>query len=210
MILARLFALGNRIKWAYYRLRTRCLYGPFLRSLGRGSSIRRPVLITHPEHIDIGDRVLVRENGRLQVIVTPGRPAPMLRIGSGTNIEQNVHIVCHHRVLIGANVSITANCAIVDVTHPFEQLPPGAKIGAEIADDDAFVEIGDGAFIGIGTVILPNVRIGAGAVIGANSVVTQSVPDFCCAAGAPARVLRQYRATGAAGKPVAAEDPPRV
>ena len=54
---------------------------------------------------------------------------PELRIGNNVDIEQNVHIVCHHRVTIGDDVSITANCAIVDTTHAFDDLPPGTKIG---------------------------------------------------------------------------------
>lgn len=199
MIGPSLFAAVRRIDHVIQRLRTRVVYGPFLGKLGRASVIRRPILVSNPQYIEIGDEVLIREGGRLEVLVTAGRPAPKLQIGSRTNIEQNVHIVCHHRVIIGPNVSITANCAIVDTTHPFEDLEPGQKIGARIADDDAFVEIGEGAFIGIGTVILPNVRIGAMAVIGANSVVTQSVPEYCCAAGAPARVLRNYRAIQGSG-----------
>jgi acetyltransferase-like isoleucine patch superfamily enzyme len=194
-----LFAALRRIDHVIQRLKTRVVYGPFLGKLGRASVIRRPILVSNPQYIEIGDDVLIREGSRLEVLVTAGRPAPKLQIGSSTNIEQNVHIVCHHRVIIGPNVSITANCAIVDTTHPFEDVQPGQKIGARIADDDAFVEIGEGAFIGIGTVILPNVRIGAMAVIGANSVVTQSVPEYCCAAGAPARVLRSYRVPGGAG-----------
>jgi acetyltransferase-like isoleucine patch superfamily enzyme len=198
---ARLFAWLSRLGRAYHRLRTRVLYGPFLGRLGRGSVIRRPILLSNPQHIEIGDQVLIRDGARLEVIAVRGRPAPILRIGSRTNIEQNVHIVCHHRVLIGPNVSITANCAIVDTSHPFEDLPPDQKIGAAIAHDDASVEIGEGAFIGIGTVILPNVRIGAGAVIGANSVVTGDLPEYCCAAGAPARVLRIYRGQVAGSKP---------
>jgi acetyltransferase-like isoleucine patch superfamily enzyme len=188
-----LFASMGRIDHVCQRIKTRVVYAPFFRRLGRASVIRRPTLIANPQYIEVGEGVLIREGARLEVIAIAGRPAPILQIGSGTNIEQNVHIVCHSRVIIGSNVSITANCAIVDTTHPFECLPPGQKIGAHIASDDAFVEIGEGAFVGIGAVIMPNVRVGAGAVIGANSVVTHSLPDHCCAAGAPARVLREYR-----------------
>ena len=46
--------------------------------------------------------------------------------------------------------------------------------------------------LGIGTVVLPNVRIGKNCVIGANSVVTKDIPPYSVAAGAPARVIKQY------------------
>jgi len=126
------------------------------------------------------------------VVLDPKNP-PELRMGDDVGIEQNVHIVCHHRITIGKNVSVTANCAIVDTTHPFDDLPDEAKVGAMIENDDGFVEIGEGTFLGFGSVVLPNVRIGKGCVIGANSVVTRDIPDYSVAAGAPAIVLRSIR-----------------
>ena len=53
------------------------------------------------------------------------------------------------------------------------------------------VHIGEGAWIGAGTVIVPGVTIGAGAVIGAGSVVTKDIPDDVVAVGNPCRVLRK-------------------
>jgi len=47
-----------------------------------------------------------------------------------------------------------------------------------------------GASIGSGAVILCDVTIGEGAVVGAGSVVTRSVPPGAVVAGNPARVLR--------------------
>ena len=54
------------------------------------------------------------------------------------------------------------------------------------------VTIGDHAWIGIHVAIVGNLSIGRGAVIGANAVVTRSIPDYCIAAGQPARVVRAY------------------
>ena len=54
------------------------------------------------------------------------------------------------------------------------------------------VEIGDGAWLGENVVICPGVRVGRGAVVGANAVVTEDVPDFSLAVGAPARVVRRF------------------
>ena len=46
--------------------------------------------------------------------------------------------------------------------------------------------------IGMNTVVLPNVRIGKGCIIGANSVVSQDIPDYAMAAGSPAHVVSLF------------------
>jgi acetyltransferase-like isoleucine patch superfamily enzyme len=176
----------------YYKFKGVAVYRSMFRQFGRGSCIRKPMLITNPGFISIGERVFIRDGARLEVVRSNQRRTPHLIIEDDTLIEQNVHIVCHSRIHIGSNVSITGNCSIVDITHPYSDVRDPLKIGARIQDEDSFVEIGDGSFIGFGTVILPNVRIGTHAVIGANSVVTRDVPDYSVAAGAPAIVFKQY------------------
>jgi acetyltransferase-like isoleucine patch superfamily enzyme len=47
------------------------------------------------------------------------------------------------------------------------------------------------AWLGAGCVILPGVRIGQGAVVGANSVVAADVPPLHVVAGQPARTVRE-------------------
>jgi putative colanic acid biosynthesis acetyltransferase WcaF len=54
----------------------------------------------------------------------------------------------------------------------------------------AKITIGEDAFIGARTFVMPGVTIGARALVGACSVVTKDVPDDVVAAGNPCRVLR--------------------
>ena len=54
------------------------------------------------------------------------------------------------------------------------------------------VEIGDEVFIGLGSIILPNVRIGNKVVVGAGSVVSKDIPDNSVAVGSPCRVVGTY------------------
>ena len=176
----------------YYRLKAVLIYRVAFKHFGKGSYIRKPLLIANPRFISIGNKVSIREGARLEVVVSNPNRTPELFVGDNTGIEQNVHIACHSRVHIGSNVSITPNCSIVDVSHPFEDIHDPRRTGLRIKDEDSFVEIGDGAFLGIGCVILPNVRIGKNAVIGANSVVTRDVPDYSVVAGIPAAVIKQY------------------
>ena len=52
------------------------------------------------------------------------------------------------------------------------------------------VVIGNDVWIGMNATILPGVRIGDGAVIGANSLVTRDVPAYSIVAGNPAKIIR--------------------
>jgi acetyltransferase-like isoleucine patch superfamily enzyme len=187
-LFSKLYLVGT----LYYRVKGAVVYRFFFREFGKGSFIRKPLLILNPGYISIGEHVSIRDGVRLEAIRSSDGRTPCLSIGSETNIEQNVHIVCHSRVRIGSNVSIAGHSAIVDVTHPFDDVHDPTKIGARIRDEDSFIEIGDGSFLGYGSVILPNVRVGAYVVIGANSVVASDIPDYSVAAGAPAVVLKRY------------------
>lgn len=51
------------------------------------------------------------------------------------------------------------------------------------------IEVGDNTFIGAGSMIMPNVKIGRDCVIGAYSLVTQNVPDNSVVGGVPAKVI---------------------
>jgi phosphonate metabolism protein (transferase hexapeptide repeat family) len=75
-----------------------------------------------------------------------------------------------------------------------------ASYGFDLADDADFFEwrrrdrvvIGPDVWIGHGAIVMPGVRIGAGAAIGSGAVVTHDVPPYAIVVGMPARVLR-YR-----------------
>jgi acetyltransferase-like isoleucine patch superfamily enzyme len=161
-------------------------------SFGSGSRLYKPMFVSNPRFVHIGHDVSIRQGARIEVILSNTRRTPVLLIRNNVNIEQNVHLVCHSKLTIGSDVSITGNCAIVDVTHPYLNVHDSVKIGDRILDEDSFVEIGDGSFLGFGTLVMPNVRVGKYCVIGAHSVVTKDVPDYCVAAGNPAKILRRY------------------
>lgn len=62
------------------------------------------------------------------------------------------------------------------------------------AFDDAIMlgpTIEDGAMIGVGAILLPNIRIGARAVVAAGAIVTKDVPAYSIVAGNPARIVRR-------------------
>lgn len=169
------------------------LLSPRLSSSGKGSRIYRPLLLVNLRFVSLGQNSSIRPGARIEAIVLDEKRPPAIKMGDNINIEQNVHIVCTSRIVIGNSVSITGNCAIVDKNHPFDLIDDyPIKIGARIDPSLTPVSIGSNTFVGYGTVILPSVKIGVNCVIPANSTVTKDVPDFCVAAGNPARVMRRY------------------
>lgn len=95
----------------------------------------------------------------------------LITIGENVWVTRGVMILCHQR-----------NIAEYEIDKPVMDCPLVYKS----------VAIKDGAHIGIGAIIMPGVTIGKGAIIGAGSVVTRDVPDYCVAAGVPAKVIKSF------------------
>jgi len=182
-----------KLKNVFRRLVTQTFWRAQLGAIGPRSILFTPLLVVGPQRMFIGDRVVIRDAARLEIVRSPGAAwTPALRIGNNVNIEQGVHIICQCDVTIGNDVSITPYCAIVDTHHPHDPPDREPKIGARLPTQRSHVRIGDGSFIGAHTVILPNVTIGRGCVIGAGSVVTRDIPDYCIANGSPAEVRKVF------------------
>jgi putative colanic acid biosynthesis acetyltransferase WcaF len=64
----------------------------------------------------------------------------------------------------------------------------------------ARITIGEDAFVGARTFVMPGLTIGARAIIGAGSVVTKDVPPDVIAAGNPCRVLRPRSSAAATAR----------
>jgi len=59
-----------------------------------------------------------------------------------------------------------------------------------VTDSVAPITVEDRAFIGTGSILLPGVRIGEGAVVAAGAVVTEDVPPGALVGGVPAHPLK--------------------
>jgi len=159
------------------------LYGKPIIQRYRGSSIV------------IGDQVHLR-SWRASNPLPPYHPVVLatrsavarIEIGDLTGIT-GAAIVSSVRISIGKNVAIGANALIVDTD--FHHLSPEARFLDPRGAVASPVVIHDDVFIGMNSIILKGVCIGAGTVIGAGSVVFQDLPSRVIAAGNPARVIRR-------------------
>lgn len=99
-----------------------------------------------------------------------------LPIGPGLIIPHS------HGTIIGAGY-IGCNVTI------YQQVTFGGKLADFGYNPEARPHLCDGAIITSGAKVLGPVRIGVGAIIGANAVVLKDVPDHAVAVGVPAKII---------------------
>jgi acetyltransferase-like isoleucine patch superfamily enzyme len=111
----------------------------------------------------IGEQVYVGED--VIIIDDLGESQFTLRIGDRASVSPRVTFVLH--------------------TQPNE-----SRITPYVNARKGDITLESDAWIGTGSVIMPGVTIGEGAVVGANSVVTESVPPYTVVGGVPARKIK--------------------
>ena len=127
----------------------------------------------------VGDGVWINQPITLAVGST-------VTIGAGTYINSGLILIDDYTVTIGKGCLFGTNVTLCTTGHPIdpEQRARGGMYSFPIT-------IGDGAWLGAGTIVLPGVTIGKYAVVGAGSVVTRDIPDYTVAVGNPCRPLRK-------------------
>lgn len=101
----------------------------------------------------------------------------------GENVRMyNVRIDEGHGYLVKVgDECILTNCTILAHDASTQIYYNKTKVGK--------VEIGNRCFIGLGSIILPNVRIGDDCIVGAGTVVTKDIPKESIVVGNPARII---------------------
>lgn len=154
------------------------------RSLGQGVVFEQGVMVFHAENITIGDNVYIGHQTILK-----GYFKGLMDIGEGSWIGQQCFLHSAGNIIIGKAVGIGPGVKII-TSHHDDQDMEAPVLHQEVSYKP--VVIGDGADLGVGSIVLPGVTIGRGAIVGAGAVVTHDVPDFAIVAGVPAKVIR-YR-----------------
>lgn len=112
-----------------------------------------------------GFHPVIHSSARLEAYVTVDAGTERAtQIGKRSWLFKHVHV--GHDCLIGDDVEIATHTVLA-----------------------GFVEVGNGARVGLNVTVLPYRKIGAGARVGAGAVVTRDVPAGETWAGVPARKL---------------------
>jgi maltose O-acetyltransferase len=109
-----------------------------------------------------------------------------ISVGARTFINYNAVVLDGAGVTIGSDVQIGPGVQLLTALHPLD--PDDRRRGTETAKP---VTIGDGAWLATGVIVLPGVTIGADAVVGAGSIVTNDMPARHLCHGNPCRVVRE-------------------
>lgn len=192
-----------------YFLRSK-LYRRMLGFCGKGLVMGRNVSLRHPRKIRLGQGVAIDDNC---VLDAKGYSADGICIGDGVVISRNTIISCkggsidiednanisancmlisESRLSIGRNVLIAGMCYIVaGGNHGIERTD--VPIIAQPMAQKGGVIVGENCWLGANVTVLDGVTIGRDSIVGAGAVVTESLPEFCIAVGAPARVIKMRR-----------------
>ena len=114
------------------------------------------------------------------------------KVGKNVAIGNNVAVDygLANLIEIGDNVIITNRCLFLCHKRDLSNFRRGDNpmdLGYKVAG----IKLENNCQIGMGSVILPGVTVGEGAVVGANSLVTKDVKPWTIVAGQPAKLIRE-------------------
>ena len=133
----------------------------------RSSAARTEYIRKHKVYAAIGDHCTIQKR-KVPLY------ANLIRLGNNVHVASNVSFLTH------------------DVSYLVLNNLPDVKTAGKVQERIGCIEIGDNVFIGSGTHILYDTKIGSNVIIGTCSVVTHDIPDNSVVVGVPARVIGSF------------------
>lgn len=190
-ILEKIVRIPNRLKWLIFKNK--------LAVVGKNSHVEKGFSIVGAECIAIGENFSA--GTRLKLHVFDGEREELehskkirLKIGNDVTITDNCYISCLQGVSVEDGVLFGENVFVCDNYHGSaivgEEKNPPAKRKLFSKGE---VVIGKNVWLGRNVCVMPGVKIGDGAIIGANAVVTHDIGAGKVAVGTPAREISGYK-----------------
>lgn len=181
--------IAKQIEWNYYKKR--------LANIGKNSQIGQNFSIINPNGISIGDNF----SGGCDIALWSWNAVNIksddckLIIKNNVSITDRCIISAANRIEIGNGCLLGRDTFITDNSHGKNITLEELDISPHERDiySKGTVIIGDNVWTGKNVCIMPNVKIGNGAIIGANSVVTHNIPPYSVAVGSPAKVIKTIK-----------------
>ena len=138
-----------------------------------------------------GSGTTLEQGNTIWVASSSPEVKPVLCCGKNLYVGPNSYLGVYENITIMDDVLIGGFCYIISGNHSMvdRSIPIREQgyVGGEII-------IESGAWLGAHVTVLPGVKIGKGAVIGAGSVVTKSIPAYEIWGGVPARKIKDRSA----------------
>lgn len=178
--------IAKQIEWNYYKKR--------LANIGKNSQIGQNFSIINPDGISIGDNF----SGGCDIALWSWNAVNIkgddckLIIKNNVSITDRCIISAANRIEIGNGCLLGRDTFITDNSHGENISINELNISPHERNifSKGTVIIGDNVWTGKNVCIMPNMKIGNGAIIGANSVVTHNIPPYSVAVGSPAKVIK--------------------
>lgn len=138
-------------------------------------------LMRFPKGINIASHVALKEGARICAC----NPQASVTIGENTTIGYHTFIFASEQITIGKNCLIAPFVYLVDSDHEISR----NELINQQANKTAPIIIGNDVWLGSNVTVLKGVRIGDGAVVGANALVNSDVEPYTIVGGVPARVI---------------------
>lgn len=184
----------NKLKKAYWAWRGSNLRGLLIAIRYKGFHlpliVRKVGKFNNLSMVKAGKRVVIADH--VELFLNPfnrNQPATLV-LGDYVSIGRHTIIGCSNKITIEDNVTIAPHVHLTDRNHEYKDID--TPICNQPAVSPGPILIKSDSWIGFGAQIMPGVTIGKHCVIGAGSVVTKDIPDYCIAAGIPAKVIKQY------------------
>lgn len=175
------------IVWGYFKLGS-------IRRIFYLSSVRSKCKNTVPQSTQFDGALNIVGSGNISIgkncrfgreVTFETNRNGLIVIGDNVRINAGTFITSWGNVIIGDDTMIGEYVSIRDANHGVTR----DKLIRNQPHNIANINIGKDVWIGRGSCILMGAEIGEGAVIGANSVVTKSVPGNMIYAGVPVREI---------------------
>ncbi|MFY2791483.1 acyltransferase [Rhodococcus sp. MALMAid1271] len=166
---------ADDVRWAVFQVRQSSVVSlancPVLPAVLRGRAL-------WAARVRVGSGALVYGGQMVQ-----GRG--VLRLGAGTFVNYGCYFDTVANIDIGDGAYLSDHVRVLTSTHEIgaRTRRAGGLVGAPVT-------IGAGTWVGSSAVIMPGIRIGAGCIIGAHSLVTKDCDPDGVYVGSPARRVR--------------------